>query len=155
MVMHLQQVERLLQPGGCYHLIIPDKRYCFDHFLPESHLGELCEAHLERRTYHTAGSVMSHRLMLSHNNSILHWMGIHGRRPSYGGEAVSKAIEESTRSLSGEYVDVHAWCFTPRSFRSLVVQLGSLGLTKLQVERVHDTGFGEQEFFAVLKKPLS
>src|SRR4249919_1725326 len=31
-IRHLREVERLLRPGGLYYLIVPDKRFCFDHF---------------------------------------------------------------------------------------------------------------------------
>ena len=34
LVQHLQAVGELLEPGGSYFLIVPDKRYCFDHFRP-------------------------------------------------------------------------------------------------------------------------
>src|SRR5579872_180659 len=37
---HLQKVEKLLNPGGFYFIIIPDKRYCFDHFIPETTIAE-------------------------------------------------------------------------------------------------------------------
>jgi SAM-dependent methyltransferase len=34
LVRHLQEVGQLLFPGGDYFLLVPDKRYCFDHFIP-------------------------------------------------------------------------------------------------------------------------
>jgi SAM-dependent methyltransferase len=33
---HLKEVGHLLLPGGAYFLLVPDKRYCFDHFIPFS-----------------------------------------------------------------------------------------------------------------------
>jgi SAM-dependent methyltransferase len=44
---HLQTVERLLVPGGRYFVIVPDKRYCFDHFREVSTIADAIEAHEE------------------------------------------------------------------------------------------------------------
>lgn len=106
LVGHLHQIERMLDDGGSYYLIIPDKRFCFDHFLSTSHLGEVCEAYLEKRRHHTAGSIMSHRLLLAHNHALLHWVGHHGRAAVSGD--IHGALAESERSINGEYIDVHA-----------------------------------------------
>ena len=47
LIRHLTQVSNVLHPGGAYYLIVPDKRYCFDHYLPLSTLGGVIEAHHE------------------------------------------------------------------------------------------------------------
>ncbi|MFG7489383.1 methyltransferase domain-containing protein [Methylorubrum rhodesianum] len=36
LIRHLNHVSRILRDGGRYYLIVPDKRYCFDHFLEAS-----------------------------------------------------------------------------------------------------------------------
>ena len=41
LIAHLQKTYALLEPGGCYYLMIPDKRFCYDHFLGESNLAEV------------------------------------------------------------------------------------------------------------------
>ncbi len=38
---HLQKVTKLLNKGGKYYMIIPDKRYCFDHFNKESNIADI------------------------------------------------------------------------------------------------------------------
>ena len=43
------------------------------------------------------------------------------------------------RALAGTYVDVHAWVFTPSSFRLAMEDLHALGLTRLREARFHDT----------------
>lgn len=62
------------------------------------------------------------------------------------------AEEDMRRADAGEYVDVHAWTFSPESFRRLVLALNEKGWIALRPEIVHDTDFGELEFFAVLRK---
>lgn len=47
LISHLQMVHNLLVPGGYYFLIVPDKRYCFDHFKPESTTADVLYAHAQ------------------------------------------------------------------------------------------------------------
>ena len=49
---HLQDIADLLLPGGRYFLLIPDHRYCFDHFFEPSLLQQMIDAHREKRTVH-------------------------------------------------------------------------------------------------------
>ena len=78
LIRHLQQVEALLRPGGSYYLLIPDHRYCFDHFLVPSTTAQVIGAHVERRSVHTAASVIEHRALTTHNDPVRHWAGDHG-----------------------------------------------------------------------------
>ncbi|MSO73114.1 MAG: hypothetical protein EXQ84_05835 [Rhodospirillaceae bacterium] len=157
LIRHLIQVEKLLTPGGAYHLIVPDKRVCFDHYLPESTLADIRAAWTEQRTVHTPAAVLNHRLRTTHNNKFLHWLGRHGPRPPElkSGARLEAAMAEAKRAGEGDYVDVHAWCFTPRGFREIILGLRGLGLIGLAVEAVHTTLPGAFEFFAVLRKPAN
>jgi len=44
LVRHLAQIGSLLTDEGLYFCFIPDKRYCFDHFIAESSIADVCEA---------------------------------------------------------------------------------------------------------------
>jgi SAM-dependent methyltransferase len=149
---HLAKAEARLEPGGRYWLIIPDKRYCFDHYAPETNTPDALQAHVEGRTTHSAAAIALHS-MLAHNDSLRHWLGLHGPRPRLpAGEAeVARLFDEIGRARAGDYVDVHAWRFTPRGFLDLIEDLGRLGRTRIEAERVHDTAFGAIEFCAVLR----
>src|SRR5271165_3106642 len=48
-IQHLVEVRRILGPSGRYFLIIPDKRYCFDHYIEESTPVDIIGAFLEKR----------------------------------------------------------------------------------------------------------
>ena len=152
LVRHLEQVARVLEDGGRYYLIIPDKRFCFDHFLPESSIADILAAYREARQVHSLKSVIEHTALLAHNDAARHWRGDHGVRrsddfPRRIGEAL-KAFDDS----DGGYIDVHAWQFTPESFRAVVETLGALGLTSFDIEEVYDTPRDRQEFCAILTK---
>jgi SAM-dependent methyltransferase len=151
LIRHLRQVERLLRPGGAYNLIVPDKRYSFDHYLPVSTLDDVLAAHREGRQVHTPEAVRAHRLDTTHNNALAHWLGWHGRKR--GGAAAHTATQkEMEQARNGEYVDVHAWTFTPASFRAIVHALHRDGLIGLVPETVHATGFATLEFYAILRR---
>jgi predicted SAM-dependent methyltransferase len=148
---HLQGVHRLLRPGGRYFAIVPDKRYCFDHFNPESTVAEIVEAHIEKRRSHTLRSVLNLSVMTTHNDSVRHWNGDHGTFLESFEERVRSGLAEY-RAADGGYVDVHAWYFTPSSIRPIVSALGAAQYVPLTIERVYPTLFHSLEFYIVFRK---
>jgi len=156
LVHHLNEVSSVLKKGGRYFLAIPDKRYCFDHYMPETNLAEILDAYSEKRDRHTARSVLLHRFYTVHNDPVRHWQGDHDENPFefYRASAalpsdIGRALDE-IRNSNG-YIDTHAWFFTPDSFRSICVQLKELGLIQGTVERVYNTVKNSNEFYAILK----
>lgn len=150
MLRHLRQVENILEDGGCYFLLIPDKRYCFDHFLPESTIAEIIEAHREGRTVHTLSNVIKCIALTAHNDPVRYWNGDAGKRP-----LDPKKIEAAIHAYDdakGNYLDVHSLYFTPASFRDIMATLCELRLTRLEPERVYDTPKHWNEFCAILRK---
>jgi hypothetical protein len=137
---HLRGVARLLELGGSYYLIIPDKRYCFDHFRPESTLHDVLEA--QGRTRHTEAKIREHYARMTHNEAMDHWRGRHGKE-QHQREAMEAAL---AAAAAGKYTDVHAWQFTPASFARIIPDLD----TGLRLDRVHDTKVGDIEFMAIL-----
>lgn len=148
LIHHISQVERILKTGGRYLLIVPDKRYCFDHFIGESTIADILDA--QGRKVHSLRSIVEHRALTTHNEPHRHWIGDHGAPAfTYSIDTVRSAILEHTEA-AGAYVDVHAWQFTPSSFRMIFDLLLNLGLVKLKVERVYSTPHNLFEFCAVL-----
>lgn len=151
LIHHLQQIERILQPDGLFCLIVPDKRYCFDHYIAESTIADVIEAHREQRRRHGLASVIEHVALTTHNDSHRHWAGDHG--PAFQADRVArveKAIADHDFN-PGRYIDVHAWYFTPDSFRTTIETLSGLGLIGLELAGVYDTARGRNEFCAVLR----
>lgn len=152
LVHHLRTVAKLLKPKGRYFLIIPDKRYCFDAFVPESTIASVMQAHHEQRRTHTLQSVIEHRALSVHNDGPMHWQGIHGEaKPANQETRITKAIAEY-QAAKGGYVDVHAWYLYPAVFRRITEALFNLGLTGLAPLRVYNTPRNRFEFCAVLEK---
>ena len=152
LVRHLQQVAAVLEPGGHYFLMVPNKLYCFDHFIAPSTLAGVVAAHVEGRQMHRLESVIEHRALTTHNTPSRHWAGDHadpGYRDSIPGR--TRAAVEEHAAAAGGYVDVHAWQFTPESFRALTGTLHVGGWSPLRPLRVYETPHGRNEFTAILE----
>jgi len=135
---HLEEVASLLRPGGAYLLIVPDKRYCCDHFLTETTQAEVFNG--RGREKPAIDAVVDHLTRTAHNSALKHWVGIHGE-PS----EQPRARYEIQAAERGEYVDVHQWIFTPSSFKAIIESVGVF--PKVQV---FDTAWADFEFMAVL-----
>lgn len=154
LVRHLQSIERILDDNGKYYLIIPDKRYCFDANLSASNLAQVLSAFIEERTKHKLESVLEHRCLTTHNNPYLHLFGFHGNLDlSSLSDRFKSAVDEFEQSE--DYLDVHAWYFTPKSFSAIIQGLNVLSLITLKVEKIYSTPYGELEFCAVLTKRVN
>ena len=153
MIAHLKHVGRILLEGGYYFLALPDKRFCFDHFIPESSAADIIEAHEEKRTVHTLSNIVKHVALTTHNDAPRHWDADHA--PADFEKDFPKRIEgalKTFRNSNGRYIDVHAWRFTPATFRSMMNTLSAMKLIPFEVTRVYDTPRPRVEFMAILKK---
>ena len=151
LVHHLAGVARILKPSGFYALIVPDKRFCFDHFNPESTIAGVLEAHDERRKTHGIRSVIEHIALVTHNDAARHWAGDHAELPvSDQPRRIAEAMAYYEANRDG-YLDVHAWCFTPKNFLRIMETLSLMGLTKLKPVAVYDTPANRMEFCAILQ----
>ncbi|MBM3684565.1 MAG: class I SAM-dependent methyltransferase [Actinobacteria bacterium] len=151
LVRHLRQVADLLAEGGRYFVLVPDQRYCFDHFLPPSPTAAVVEAHLEARTRHTKRAVIEHRAHTAHNDAGRHWAGDHGD-PGENRTARLRAAIDELDHAGDAYIDVHAWQFTPDSFATVLADLADLGLNPFDLERLYPTTSNHFEFWAILRK---
>jgi SAM-dependent methyltransferase len=152
LIHHLTGVAGVLPPGGSYLLYVPDKRYCFDHFIPESTVAEVLQARRERRTTHILRSVIEHTAALNtHNDPARHWAGKHdvGHGKDQAGR-IRDAID--LYDTSDGYLDVHAWYFTPETFAAIITTLYDCGMSRLRLTEIYTTRYNELEFFAVLKR---
>lgn len=150
---HLNAVARILDDGGYYFLALPDKRYCFDHFRPASTVADALDAHLQRRTVHSVATIVASAGLSTHNQVRRHWDGDH-EDPGYRDRRAKRVrgALKKLRAAKGGYIDAHAWCFTPQSFRDLVDLLYAAGQSGLEPVRVYDTPRPRVEFMAILQK---
>lgn len=122
----------ILAPGGVLSLAVPDKRYCFDRFRPVSGLGAVIDRHAAKSTGHTAGSIAEFMLNAVGLDGQITWSAAsRGQWEFRCPMADTKAqLQDALKGPTG--MDVHAWCFTPASFRLMIHDLHALGLIRLR-----------------------
>jgi SAM-dependent methyltransferase len=137
LIAFLNGCASILKDDGVLSLAIPDKRYCFDRFRPISGLSQVIDKHLQRNLTHTPGSVAEYFLNVVSQEGCIAW-----DVNTTGEHHLVHSLEDARQSMSlvlneGSNLDIHAWCFTPHSFRLIIHDLFCLGLTP----------FREVEFF--------
>lgn len=144
----LNNCDAVLKNEGVLSLVIPDKRYCFDHFRPITGIAKIIDSHVSKNKIHSAGTVAEYYL------NVVSKAGDIGWHAHTGGEYKLVHTLQETREnmdkvqLDKSYIDVHAWCFVPHSFRLLIHDLNALGLIALkEVEFQPTDGY---EFYITL-----
>lgn len=150
LIRHLKDVSNLLNVGGKYYCIVPDKQFCFDALIPESNLAEVIVAHVEHRERHQLRSVIEHRCLTVHNNPWRHLFGLHGGSKYNFKNEIESAINEF--NISTDYIDVHAWYFTVLSFENIIMSLFESGYIDMEIDMIYPTAPGQYEFFVIFKK---
>jgi len=146
----LNDCESLLKDDGIFSLAVPDKRFCFDRFRPITGIARVIDSHVQKNVIHTPGVAAEYFLNVVSKGGRIAWDQHH--RADYKFVHTvdhARAAIDQIRA-NGVYYDVHAWCFTPHSFRLLMHDLHSLGLTSLK-----EVGFFETagcEFFISLSR---
>ncbi|KAF0206972.1 MAG: type 11 methyltransferase [Methylocystaceae bacterium] len=146
----LQDCEAVLKADGVLVLAVPDKRFCFDVLRPVSTVGQIIQAHLDKRTHHTPGQIFDHVLMVATREGKIVWstsdtdlIGL-----MYPKEMAAEALQWAAESAG--YNDAHAWQYTPSSFRMLVEMVSELGYVSLKEAQFIETG--GFEFFISLSR---
>jgi hypothetical protein len=147
----MKEVSSLLNVNGYYAFIVPDSRYCFDHFLSPSNLSLVVRAWIEERRKPDVWNVIEHRALTCHNDPILHWQNQSGSAFSNLNERWL-AAEEEFKDANGNYIDVHCWQFTPNSLEIILIGLRELGLIDFEIHELWETPQNDLEFCVILKK---
>ncbi len=180
LIEHFRNVSKILNAGGLYVLIVPDKRYCFDYYHSESTISEVIEAFAGKRKIPNLSTVINFAYTRTHNSAIFHWFGEHGER--YGYRKIPPMEGDARAEILGEYffddgsevdyqklarlvkkyadalkenayISVHNWRFTPDSFGYIINMLNKFNLIDLRLFRLCHTVWGRLAFVAMLEKP--
>jgi SAM-dependent methyltransferase len=148
----LNACERILAPGGVLALAVPDKRYCFDCERENSSLGRVIDVAHAQSTNHSPGTAAEYFLKVRRKGGQIAWDDRH-QGPLEPVHDLNVAIHAMAKVRTGHYYDLHAWVFTPDSFRQIIRDLHDLRLIGLQEQHFHTTR--GCEFFVTLAKPTS
>jgi hypothetical protein len=145
----VQGVMAVLSEDGWLSLAVPDMRYCFDLFRSPTRVGRLVAAHERRASRHDLATLYDERAYATKLDGHIAWGPSADPRPV----ELLGSLEGARELLSGppaEYVDCHAWQFTPASFELAVLELSALGLLDVHVAASHETV--GCEFFVTLRR---
>ena len=148
----LAEVAEVLAVGGVLSLAIPDKRFCFDRRRAETQLADVVEAHLQARRRPSARQVFDFWSGLHEIDTAAAWAGtLDDDTPLGQDELALQKMSEA--GASTDYVDVHCWVFTPRSFLDVLGRLMALGMVPaFALAAFHPTEPGTLEFHASLER---
>lgn len=148
----LDDLATLLRDGGALVLAIPDRRYSFDAYRPQTTVGQMLQAHHQGDVVPSVRAVYDALHSASSISVFDAWSGEgQGLEKSriHSQHEVMPLVEEAKR---GQYIDTHVWTFRPSTFIEQINELGQLGLCDFVVERVRNTRHNQLEFFAVLRR---
>ncbi len=138
-----------LLPEGKIFLVVPDKRYTFDHARQVTQLSWLLEQYRLRITKPSYQQVFDHIYTTSTMfDPGLIWRGDIPPAPTRN---FAEATSEAVRSLT-EHVDVHCSVFTPESFSIAMTELSSSGIIPLAIMEMRTTQYNQMDFSVVLKR---
>jgi hypothetical protein len=134
----LNEGTKLLSDQGVISLVVPDHRYCFDRFRERASLSRVIDASVNSPAVHTIGTLTEFSMYATKLGGATSWaVGHTGTYELIHGQG--HAQENAARALSGEYIDVHNWVFSPHHLRLLLQDLYLLDLITLKEAYFHDT----------------
>jgi hypothetical protein len=150
MIGFLNDCDSILKDDGVISLVVPDKRYCFDHYRPITGISKIIDSHFQKSKIHTPGTIAEFYLNVVTKPGAIAWDA-----QTKGEMAFIHCLKDATELMNRvanerTYLDTHAWCFVPHSFRLIVQDLFDLGLTPLR-----EVGFRPtvgHEFYITLGK---
>ena len=68
----LNDCDAILKDDGMISLVVPDKRYCFDHYRPITGLSKIIDSHYQKNKIHTPGTVAEYYLNVVSKAGTIH-----------------------------------------------------------------------------------
>jgi SAM-dependent methyltransferase len=155
LISHLNEVERVLNTNGMYVVVVPNKKYTFDHFKPVTVLEDVLAKHFDpaKAPSFLLRAILFEANRRAHNSPERHWQNDHGEF-TFNKANIQNSIArfQSTSSDSVSASGYHNWIFTEENFAEIINHLHEMGLTSLKVQACYNTPFGGMSFSAILTK---
>ena len=137
----LNNCDSILREDGYLILIIPDKRYMFDHFRPITNLAQIIDSLSENR--HSSGKILEHYMNIVKLDGNIIWQTKKDGTYTFI-HTIRQGIDEMNMAfMDGKYHDIHAWQFVPSSFRLIIYDLLLLKWIELREVKFYPSQDGE------------
>lgn len=128
LIAFLNNCDTILKDNGVISLVIPDKRYCFDHYRSITGISQIIDNHLHINRIHSPGTVAEYFLNVVSKGGTIGW-----NSNTAGEYSFIHSLDDALQGMKlvmneNAYLDVHAWCFVPHSFRLIIHDLYCLGI---------------------------
>lgn len=104
----LNNCDSVLKDDGVLSLVVPDKRYCFDHYRPVTGIARIVDSHYQNSRIHTAGTAAEYFLNVVSSEGNIAW------NSSVSGDySFVHTLEDSLQAMKSvldeqAYLDLHA-----------------------------------------------
>lgn len=145
----LKDCSRLMNEESVLLLIVPDKRHVFDALRPLTSTGNVIDSHILGRSRHV-GTIFDTKINATSRGKKNLWSKTETQPFDHiHNFAEAKSFTRAALNATS-YIDTHAWCFTPESFRLIIFDLAALEFTDLVECDFHSSG-GSEFYFALRK----
>ncbi len=148
----LDDIASLLRDDGALVLAVPDTRYTFDIFRPQTTVGQMLQAHEQGDVVPSIRAVYDYLRSAVTITAPDAWAGRRGTWESARIHELPVVLKRVENARQGTYVDSHVWTFRPQTLIEQINELGRLSLCEFTVETVRNTRPNELEFYAVLRR---
>ncbi len=148
MIDWLRTAASKLKQEGILFLVVPDKRFTFGYFRPESTLGKILEDHFLRKVRPGPAEVFDSRYHTRKVNTTALWQT--GESIPFDAQPAQGAMDV-LRSAGSRYVDVHCNVFSQMSFALIMDALCKERIVPFYMEELRDVDRFEMDFHCVLK----
>lgn len=150
----LQEIAAVVREGGFVSLVIPDKRFCFDARRQVSGLADYVDLALRDVKLPTYRQIFDHEykhLNDAPTEALWDGLDVEGQARTDKDSAAQYAYGRCLEvDRTGEYFDVHATTYTPRSFLDIVEGLVELDFFDYGIDAFYPTERNSLEFFVTL-----
>ncbi len=155
LIAHLRQISDLLNDGGHYFLVVPNRKYTFDYFKANTSLEEVVATHIDPHGVdgHFLKIFLMEEFRRTHNTAQLHWDEAHGSASGIKddlGNILKRLQSAIDRPVARS--GYHRWFFDEDSFVQIIEGVYALGLSPLRLHECYNTMRNSLSFNAILSK---
>lgn len=151
LILFFTDISKCMNENGRVVLIIPDKRYCFDHFRRESSFCDAVDVFLNGNKRLERHVFDAYYNTLNENDPKIFWRNECEHKKVLF-RSFDDALRETNKFLNGEVDDFHFWTFTDVSFMRFIFDMTRSKMFPFSVEHFSKTEIDTFEFGVVLKK---
>jgi hypothetical protein len=148
----LGELVPILKENGTIRLVVPDRRFTFDHCRRNTQLSDVMAAFVIEAKVPQPQQILDFLTNFRELTASDGWASRHPAEnsrlsPENSAKWISKAIE----ATAGVHHDVHCWAFTPESFAILFYEMALARLHSFECHFFYDTLPDDYEFIVALK----